>query len=91
MAYLGIGRTYDFLMAANQIMGQHGIELPLALQATTDGPALRRNINRWLADHCFGDCYTRNGLNDQEREMKYQGQWGINNLLRYKIEGTESS
>lgn len=94
-AYLGIGRTYDFLMAANQIMEQHGIELPLEPQATTnekvrfddgltkqvelfgesmakrqtDGSALRRNINRWLADNCFGDYYTRGGLNDQEREM----------------------
>ncbi len=35
-AYLGIGRTYDFLMAANQIMGQHEIKLPLASQATTN-------------------------------------------------------
>lgn len=35
----------------------------------TDGPVLRRNINRWLADNCFGDYYTRGGLNDQEREM----------------------
>lgn len=35
----------------------------------TDGPALRRSINRWLADNCFGDYYTRGGLNDQEREM----------------------
>lgn len=94
-AYLGIGRTYDFLVAANQVMEQHGIKLPLAAQATTnektrfeaglakqvelfgadmakrqtDGPVLRRNINRWLADNCFGDYYTRNGLNDQEREM----------------------
>lgn len=94
-AYLGIGRTYDFLMAANQIMEQYEIKLPLASQATTnkktrfedglakqvelfgenmakrqtDGPVFRRNINRWLADNCFGDYYTRNGLNDQEREM----------------------
>lgn len=94
-AYLGIGRTYDFLIAANQIMEQHGIKLPLAPQATTnektrfedgltkqvelfgsdmakrqtDGPVLRRNINRWLADNCFGDYYTRNGLNNQEREL----------------------
>lgn len=94
-AYLGIGRTFDFLAATNQIMEQHGIELPLAPQATTnektrfgdgltkqvglfgeamakrqtEGPVLRRNINRWLADNCFGDYYTRNGLNDQEREM----------------------
>ncbi|MDO4325841.1 MAG: carboxymuconolactone decarboxylase family protein [bacterium] len=94
-AYLGIGRIYDFLIVTNQIMEQHGIELPLAPQATTnektrfddgltkqvelfgenmakrqtDGPVLRRNINRWLADNCFGDYYTRKGLNDQEREM----------------------
>ena len=94
-AYLGIGRVRDFLEAADQIMLQHGIELPLAHQGTTDaesrfekglakqvelfgegmakrqteGPALRRNINRWLADNCFGDYYTRTGLNDQEREM----------------------
>ncbi|MGN0315883.1 MAG: hypothetical protein ACI4EG_13985 [Fusicatenibacter sp.] len=31
----------------------------------TEGPLLRRNINRWLADNCFGDYYIRNGLNDQ--------------------------
>lgn len=94
-AYLGIGRIYDFLVAANQIMEQHGVKLPLPGQATTneetrfgnglakqialfgpdmakrqtEGPALRRNINRWLADNCFGDYYTRNGLSDQEREM----------------------
>lgn len=94
-AYLGIGRTYDFLTVANQIMEQHGIGLPLAPQATTDektrfedglakqvelfgenmakrqtdAPVRRRNINRWLADNCFGDYYTRNGLSDQEREM----------------------
>ena len=35
----------------------------------TEAPLLRRNINRWLAANCFGDYYTRKGLNDQEREM----------------------
>ena len=35
-AYLGIGRTYDFLVLANQIMKQHGISLPLKAQATTN-------------------------------------------------------
>ena len=94
-ACLGIGRTHDFLVAANQIMEQHGIKLPLPPQAATsketrleDGlakqvalfgpdmekrqtqpPALRRNINAFLAENCFGDYYTRKGLNDQEREM----------------------
>lgn len=94
-AYLGIGRMYDFLGAANRIMEQHGVELPLPGQTATDeetrfqeglakqvslfgpgmakrqteGPVLRRNINRWLADNCFGDYYTRGGLDDREREM----------------------
>ena len=35
----------------------------------TEAPVWRRNVNRWLADNCFGDYYTRSGLNDQEREM----------------------
>ncbi len=94
-AYLGIGRTYDYLLAANEVMEQHGIALPLAGQSTTnpetrfekglekqvqyfgpdmanrqsDCPPLRKNVNRWLADNCFGDYYTRGGLNDREREM----------------------
>lgn len=94
-AYLGIGRTHDFLVAANQIMEQHGIKLPLPPQAATSketrledglakqvalfgpdmakrqtqGPVLRRNINAFLAENCFGDYYIRKGLNDQEREM----------------------
>lgn len=33
------------------------------------GPAERAHINRWLADNCFGDYYTRNGLSDRDREM----------------------
>lgn len=94
-AYLGLGRVHDYLVAADQIMEQHGISLPLEPQGTTDeqtrfekglekqvslfcegmakrqtdAPPFRRNINRWLADNCFGDYYTRKGLNDQEREM----------------------
>lgn len=52
----------------------------------TEGTVLRRNINRWLADNCFGDYYTRNGLNDQEREMItfcfLMAQGGCENQLR---------
>lgn len=33
------------------------------------GPEETRHINRWLAENCFGDYYTRTGLNDAEREM----------------------
>lgn len=33
------------------------------------GPEEIRHINCWLADNCFGDYYTRTGLNYQQREM----------------------
>ncbi len=33
------------------------------------GPEESRHINQWLADNCFGDYYTRTGLDYKEREM----------------------
>lgn len=33
------------------------------------GPSERAHINKWLADNCFGDYYTRNGLSGRDREM----------------------
>lgn len=33
------------------------------------GPEESRHINRWLAGNCFGDYYTRKGLDYKEREM----------------------
>lgn len=33
------------------------------------GPQESRHINRWLADNCFGDYYTRTGLDYRQREM----------------------
>ena len=33
------------------------------------GPQESRHINKWLADNCFGDNYTRKGLDDKQREM----------------------
>lgn len=33
------------------------------------GPEESQHINRWLADNCFGDYYTRNGLDYKSREM----------------------
>jgi 4-carboxymuconolactone decarboxylase len=95
VAYLGMGRVYPFLTAANEILEARGIQLPLAGQATTttetrldagiqaqmdifgagmkdfwkSGPEESRHINHWLADNCFGDYYTRKGLNYAQREM----------------------
>lgn len=33
------------------------------------GPEESRHINLWLAENCFGDYYTRNGLDHKQREM----------------------
>lgn len=33
------------------------------------GPEESKHINRWLADNCFGDYYTREGLDYKQREM----------------------
>ena len=37
--------------------------------AANAGPEESRHINRWLASNCFGDYYTRNGLDNRQREM----------------------
>lgn len=88
--YLGIGRVLPFLRAANEVMTERGIKLPLEGQATTTmenrlekGAATqveifgdvmkdawkKGHINRWLAANCFGDYYTRTGLDHAQREM----------------------
>lgn len=93
--YLGIGRTFDFLHATNEVLSAEGIFLPLEGQATTtaenrlekgiqaqveifgpemagfykSGPEESRHINLWLADNCFGDYYTRTGLDLKMREL----------------------
>ncbi|BBF41754.1 4-carboxymuconolactone decarboxylase [Lachnospiraceae bacterium KM106-2] len=89
-AYLGIGRTYPFLDAANEVMAAQGIPLPLKAQGTTTkenrrekgtnaqidlfGPQMAdfwkaSDMNRFLAGNCFGDYYTRGGLNYSQREL----------------------
>lgn len=88
--YLGIGRVMPFLLAANEILTDRGVSLPLEGQATTTlenrlekgaqtqadifGPHMleawkQGHINRWLAANCFGDYYTRTGLDLKQREM----------------------
>lgn len=88
--YLGIGRVRPFLDAANEILSERGVKLPLEGQATTTmenrleegvkaqaaifGEVMKEawkngHINRWLAANCFGDYYTRKGLDLAQREM----------------------
>ena len=52
--YLGIGRALPFLEVVNEVFSAQKIALPLS---------------RWLAENCFGDYYTRGGLDLKEREL----------------------
>lgn len=88
--YLGMGRVFPFLGAANEILESRGVALPLEGQAATTlenrlekGAQTQAEIfgadkltawqesplNRWLAANCFGDYYTRGGLDLKQREM----------------------
>ena len=50
------------------------------------GPEESRHINRWLAANCFGEYYTRKGLDDAQRELVtfclILAQGGCENQLR---------
>jgi 4-carboxymuconolactone decarboxylase len=54
-AYLGIGRTFPFLKVKNEVFEEHGIELPLAEQATTTPDLESRKAGGEQAQiACFG-------------------------------------
>ena len=38
-------------------------------------------INKWLVDNCFGDYYTRKGLDDKDREMDQVFDWAKDNHI----------
>ena len=88
--YVGLGRMWPFLGAANEALEARGIALPACGEATTTmesrlergvqaqvdifGPQMLEAwkngpVNRWLAANCFGDYYTRTGLDLKQREM----------------------
>ncbi len=93
--YCGIGKVFDFLHAANEVLAKRGVTLPLAGQSTTspatrfeqglalskaifgkmidtmyrEAPADQQHINRYLSGNCFGDYYTRTGLDLKTREL----------------------
>lgn len=94
--YVGIARAVDFLHAANEVMRQRGVALPLPPQAvvsrenraekgaaamaaavgaaTVAGmrrnfPADQQHMIDYLAGFCFGDHYSRRGLDLPTREL----------------------
>ena len=80
-AYLGIARVFPFLKATNEIFTSTENRLEKGRQAQIDifGDSMKdfyksgdneiRHINYWLTDNCFGDYYTRKGLNYRQREI----------------------
>lgn len=94
-AYVGLGKSYEFIKITNEVLIDNNIDLPLKSQSTTNldnryekglelqvkyfGESLKdardnakegqKHFIDFLRDYCFGDYYTRNGLNDQDREL----------------------
>lgn len=94
--YIGMGRAVEFLGAANEVLTERGIELPLEGQSTTTAqnrvekgaeiqkvllgeqtyeqilaatPPEQMHIQSFLTAHCFGDHFTRGGLDLATREL----------------------
>jgi len=95
VAYVGVAKVIDFIYAANEILKERGIALPLKGQSTTtpdnrrekglalmkstfgdriaqarvNAPDNQKHIQDYLAGNCFGDYYTRTGLDMKTREL----------------------
>jgi 4-carboxymuconolactone decarboxylase len=95
VAYVGMGRAFDFVHATNDVLIERGIQLPLDGQSTTTpetrhekglgaqkaifggmidemyerSPKDLLHIQRFLSANCFGDYYTRGGMDLRMREL----------------------
>ena len=72
--YLGFGRVFPFFAATNEVFEADRLKKGAAAQAEIFGPQMLEawkagHINRWLASNCFGDIYTRKGLDLKQREL----------------------
>lgn len=95
VAYVGMGKAFDFLHVVNEVLEHRGVALPLPPQSTTtqktrfekglaaqkqifgdatdrmraEAPTDQVHIQDFLAANCFGDFYTRGGLDLKTREL----------------------
>jgi 4-carboxymuconolactone decarboxylase len=94
--YVGMAKVFDFVHAANEVLAERGVALPLPGQSTATpetraekGLAVQKqiiggdvvenlyacapddllHIQRFLSANCFGDNYTRTGLDAPMREL----------------------
>ena len=66
--YIGVGKSMDFIVLCNEVFKAQGIKLPLKAQGTTTRDN-EKHIRRFLSANCFGDYYTRGGLELNFREL----------------------
>lgn len=72
-AYLGIGRTYDFLNIANDVFEEKNIAMPLEPQSTTNKETrLQAGVDKQC--ELFGE-HMRNILPDSTEERKHINTW----------------
>lgn len=72
-AYLGIGRTYDFLNIANDVFEEKNIAMPLESQSTTNKESrLQAGVDKQC--ELFGE-HMRNVLPDSTEERKHINTW----------------
>lgn len=95
VAYIGMGRAFEFIDVTNGVLSERGVALPLHGQSTTtretrfekglaaqkaifgsaidrmyeQAPTDEQHIQRFLSANCFGDFYTRGGLDLKQREL----------------------
>jgi 4-carboxymuconolactone decarboxylase len=95
VAYVGMGKAFDFVRVTNELLASRGVALPLPGQSTTtretrfekglaaqnaifgasidrmyeQAPRDQQHIQRLLSANCFGDYYTRGGLDLKQREL----------------------
>jgi 4-carboxymuconolactone decarboxylase len=94
--YVGWAKVFDFVFAANEVLKNRGVSLPLEGQSTTtpetrlekglaaqkaifgdapidkmraSAPPDQAHIQDFLSANCFGDHYTRTGLDLKTREL----------------------
>lgn len=68
--YLGYGRMLEFLKVTNEVFNKKGIQAQVDIFGEHMNEAWKKaTVNKWLASNCFGDYYTRGGLDLKQREM----------------------
>ena len=80
--YIGFGKVEEALEVVNKVMKEFHIPLPLESQHTVNEETRfqagftiqctafgKEHIQNYLSEHCFGDFYTRNGLDLKIREL----------------------